>query len=81
MWTLFFAGNDFAPKTMIDDMPVQDYLQSHFLGAMSKVAETLKDSPNVLGFDILNEPSVGFVGVQDVRDIGPVRVLLFLFSA
>ena len=73
MWTLFFAGNDFAPKTMVDDMPVQEYLQSHFLGAMSQVADTLKDLPNVLGFDILNEPSVGFVGVQDVRDISPVR--------
>jgi len=71
MWTLFFAGNDFAPKTMIDGVPVQDYLQSHFLGAMAQVASTLKDSPNVIGFDILNEPSVGFVGFQDVRDIGP----------
>lgn len=71
MWTLFFAGSDFAPKTMIDGLPVQEYLQSHFLGAMAQVAEALKDSPNVIGFDILNEPSVGFVGVQDVRDIGP----------
>lgn len=72
MWTLFFAGNDFAPKTHIDGVPVQEYLQSHFLAMMGKVAETLKDESNVVGFDILNEPSVGFVGVQDVRDIGPV---------
>ena len=76
MWTLFFAGNDFAPNTLIDGVPVQEYLQSHYLGAMSKVAETLKDEPSVLGFDILNEPSVGFVGIQDVRDIGPVSAFL-----
>jgi len=72
MWTLFFAGNDFAPKTFIDGLPVQEFLQSHLLAAMSKVAETLRNERNVLGFDILNEPSVGFVGVKDVRDIGPV---------
>ena len=71
MWTLFFAGNDFAPATKIEDEPVQDYLQRHFYGTLSKLAEKLKDEPNVVGFDILNEPSVGFVGVQDVRDIGP----------
>lgn len=71
MWTLFFAGNDFAPKTKIDNEPVQEYLQRHFFGTLSKLAETLKDEPNVVGFDVLNEPSVGFVGVEDVRDIGP----------
>ena len=71
MWTLFFAGNDFAPATQIDGEPVQDYLQRHFVATMSKVAETLKEEPNVIGFDILNEPSVGFVGVRDCRDIGP----------
>jgi len=71
MWTLFFAGNDFAPKTIIDGEPVQQYLQGHFCAAMAKVAETLVNEPNVVGFDILNEPSVGFVGVQDARDIGP----------
>jgi hypothetical protein len=71
MWTLFFAGNDFAPATTIDGENVQDWLQGHFIATMAKVAETLKDEPNVVGFDILNEPSVGFVGVKDVRDIGP----------
>lgn len=70
MWTLFFAGNDFAPRTLIDGVPVQEYLQSHFLGAMQQVAIALKDCDNVVGFDILNEPSVGFVGVEDIRDIG-----------
>jgi hypothetical protein len=71
MWTLFFAGNDFAPNTLIGTEPVQSYLQRHFIAAIGKVAEKLKDEPNVVGFDILNEPSVGFVGVDDVRDIGP----------
>ena len=71
MWTLFFAGNDFAPQTFIDGEPVQEYLQSHFVNALAVVAQAVKDEPAVVGFDILNEPSVGFVGVHDVRDIGP----------
>lgn len=71
MWTLFFAGNDFAPKTLIDGVPVQQYLQDHFIATMTKVVEALRNEPNVVGVDILNEPSVGFVGVKDARDIGP----------
>lgn len=71
MWTLFFAGDDFAPNTLIDGEPVQQYLQSHFCAALGKVAEVLRNESNVVGFDILNEPSVGFVGVRDARDIGP----------
>mmetsp|Transcript_1254 Transcript_1254/g.3066 ORF Transcript_1254/g.3066 Transcript_1254/m.3066 type:complete len:825 (+) Transcript_1254:617-3091(+) len=69
MWTLFFAGNDFAPKTMVDGEPVQEYLQSRFAAAVAKVAETLKDARNVVGFDILNEPSNGYVGIKDATDI------------
>jgi len=35
MFTLFFAGDRFAPKTKIDGVPAQEFLQSHFLGAMA----------------------------------------------
>jgi hypothetical protein len=62
MWTLFWAGNDLAPETKVDGEPVQDWLQGHYFKAMAKVAETLKNEPNVLGFDSLNEPSPGWVG-------------------
>ena len=31
IFTLFFAGNDFAPVTKIDGIPVQDYLQNHYI--------------------------------------------------
>jgi len=68
MFTLFFAGNDFAPKTFVDGVPVQEYLQSHFANAMKEVAKVLKDEQNVLGFDTLNEPSNGYVGLDDLRN-------------
>ena len=71
MWTLFFAGNDFAPETKVDGEPVQGWLQRHYCDMLSKVAEAVKEEPNVLGFDILNEPSVGFIGTKDATDISP----------
>jgi len=62
MWTLFFAGNDFAPDFLIDGVKAQDYLQGHFIKCQVEVAKRLKKMPHVLGFDIINEPNMGFVG-------------------
>lgn len=66
MFTLFFAGNTFAPKTKVGDVPIQDYLQSHYFNAMKRVAAKLKGLPHVLGYDTLNEPSAGWIGWQDL---------------
>jgi hypothetical protein len=65
MFTLFFAGNDLAPKTKIDGQSAQEYLQSHFLAAVQQVASRLKDSANVVGYDAFNEVSSGWIGVPD----------------
>ncbi|MBK9123793.1 MAG: cellulase family glycosylhydrolase [Chloroflexi bacterium] len=66
MFTLFFGGNDFAPATQVDGVPVQEYLQGHYIDAVKQVAERLKDLPNVVGYDSLNEPGPGYLGIQDV---------------
>lgn len=62
MWTLFFAGADFAPGLEIDGRNAQDYLQGHYMGAMREIARRVKDMPHVLGFDTLNEPGSGWIG-------------------
>ena len=67
MFTLFFGGNDFAPATKIDGVPVQEYLQSHYINAIKQVALRLKDLPNVVGYDSLNEPGGGFIGSKDLN--------------
>ncbi|PWB51605.1 MAG: glycosyl hydrolase family 35 [Anaerolineales bacterium] len=69
MFTLFFAGNDFAPQTMIEGEPAQEYLQRHYIDAISQVAVRVKDQPNVLGYDSLNEPSSGFIGWKDLNSL------------
>lgn len=66
MFTLFFAGNRFAPDFKIAGLPVQDYLQDAFLGAMRQVALRLKDMPHVIGYGPLNEPGKGFIGLSSM---------------
>lgn len=69
MFTLFFAGNDFAPQLKVDGVPIQEYLQSHYIGAVRQVALKFRDLPNVIGYDTLNEPANGFIGEKDMRSI------------
>ncbi len=62
IWTLFFAGEDFAPTAMVDGVNVGRFLRDHYLGAMRAVADRLVDMDHVIGFDTLNEPSTGYIG-------------------
>ena len=73
MFTLFFGGNDFAPHSRIDSMNMQDYLQSHYINAIKQVALKLKGLPNVIGFDVLNEPSAGYIGMRDLNAYGLLK--------
>ena len=66
MFTLFFAGNTFAPNCMIEGISAQDYLQEHYIAAMYHVARRLKDCENIIGFGIMNEPDKGYIGIQNL---------------
>jgi hypothetical protein len=70
MFTLFFGGDDFAPRTMVDGEPVQEFLQRHYIDAIKQVALRLKDFPHVVGYDTMNEPSAGFIGWSDLNATG-----------
>ncbi len=63
MWTLFFAGKDFATNFKIDGENVQHYMQKHYFNCLNEVGRRIKDLPNVMGFDSLNEPSSGWIGI------------------
>ncbi len=67
MFTLFFGGNDFAPQTKVAGEPIQDYLQNHYIAAITHLAERLRDLDNVIGYDTFNEPMPGFIGWKDLR--------------
>ncbi|ORY84505.1 glycoside hydrolase superfamily [Protomyces lactucae-debilis] len=71
MFTLFFAGRHFAPNAILDDQNIQDYLQNHFISAMQHVARRIVDAGDlagnvVIGWESLNEPNRGLVGLPDL---------------
>lgn len=73
MFTLFFGGDDFAPELKVAGEPIQGFLQRHYLAAMQQVALRLHDMPHVVGYDVMNEPMAGFIGLRDLsRPAGPL---------
>ncbi len=69
MFTVFFAGNDFAPGILAGGEPIQNYLQRHYFEAIAQVAHRLTRYANVIGFGSMNEPGEGFIGLAEVSTI------------
>jgi len=67
MFTLFFGGKDFAPMSLIDGENTGEFLQRHYINALVMLANTVKNLPNVVGFDTMNEPVEGYIGVEDLN--------------
>jgi hypothetical protein len=75
MFTLFFGGNDFAPKRKISGVPVQEFLQSHYIAAIKHLAERLKGLTNVVGYGSLNEPQCGYIEFKDLSGLKDMRFI------
>jgi hypothetical protein len=39
MFTLFFGGEDFAPKAMYEGVPMQQYLQNHYFNCYAHLSK------------------------------------------
>lgn len=52
----FFAGKTLYPNYLVDGKNVQDYLQDSFANAWLQIVKRVKSYPNVLGYDLINEP-------------------------
>ncbi len=80
MFTLFFAGRDFAPKCIIDGVNIQDYLQGHFIKACAYLAKRIHEAGDVendvvFGWESLNEPNKGMIGYEDISVIPKEQAL------
>ncbi|KAF7760819.1 CAZyme family GH5 [Agaricus bisporus var. burnettii] len=79
LFTLFFAGRTFAPNCIIDDMNIQDYLQSHYISAFGELADRIRQADEeegtglrdacIIGWDTLNEPAEGLVSWDDLNKL------------
>ncbi|CBQ67652.1 conserved hypothetical protein [Sporisorium reilianum SRZ2] len=71
---LFFAGKHFAPRCIIDGVNIQDWLQSHFLGACRQLLQRIVDAGDlvdgcVIGWDSVNEPNQTYIGLDRISSI------------
>jgi hypothetical protein len=73
MFTLFWAGERFAPHFQVADeidtgskVNIQTYLQTHYINAMAELLKHLRGLDNVVGIGTMNEPSPGYINVDDV---------------
>ncbi|KAJ5894921.1 hypothetical protein N7495_006612 [Penicillium taxi] len=71
IFTLFWAGRDFAPKAIIDGVNIQDYLQSHFIESCKHLAQKIHEAGDlehdvIIGWETMNEPHRGLIGFQDI---------------
>ncbi|KAH8880335.1 glycoside hydrolase [Thozetella sp. PMI_491] len=80
MFTLFFAGKDFAPRCILDGINIQDYLQGHFIRACAHLARRIHEAGDiendvVFGWESMNEPNKGMVGYEDISVIPKEQAL------
>lgn len=77
MFTLFFAGEVFAPHAMIGDENMGAYLRRHYIDCFCTVLEHVKDIKGIVGIDVMNEPHHGFIGLDTLEHFDE-NVLLHL---
>ncbi|WWC90036.1 uncharacterized protein L201_004966 [Kwoniella dendrophila CBS 6074] len=75
-FTMFWASNKFAPKCKIDGIPASDWIQRHFIAAYGHLADRLRDARDILddcliGWDSMNEPQEGLIGIPDLNECPP----------
>ena len=60
-YACLLAGNQAFPTLQVDGQPIQDYLQEAYANSWAKVAEAVRGLPNVMGYDLMNEPGSNFL--------------------
>jgi hypothetical protein len=67
LFSLFFAGNTYAPGLTIEGQSVQDWLQGHYIAAFRHCYRRLKNCAAIAGWGAMNEPHYGFIGHENLE--------------
>ncbi|KAG0054957.1 hypothetical protein BGZ83_009941 [Gryganskiella cystojenkinii] len=67
MFTLFWAGDTFAPNKMYQGEPIQQFLQNRYLECYQHLARRLSHLDAVIGFEVMNEPHPGYIGLKNLK--------------
>ncbi|KAG0280861.1 hypothetical protein BGZ95_008288 [Linnemannia exigua] len=67
MFTLFWAGDTFAPNKMYQGEPIQQFLQNRYLECYHHLATRLSQLDAVVGFEVMNEPHPGYIGLKNLK--------------
>ncbi|SCV69416.1 BQ2448_2436 [Microbotryum intermedium] len=80
LFTLWGAGRDYAPKCIINGVNIQDFLHEHYFNAIRQLGRAIADAGDlldecVIGWDSLNEPNAGYIGIDDITQHGKESIL------
>ena len=68
MFSLFWAGDRVAPGFSYAGQSVQSYLQEAYRRAWLELAAVTADLPHVIGADLMNEPGLGYLGIENLNE-------------
>jgi hypothetical protein len=74
-YACMLAGDVAFPGLMVGDKNVMDFLQDEYAAAWARVAERVADLPNVMGYDLMNEPGGNFLVLTAVAGIVKVGAI------
>ncbi|KAG0199519.1 hypothetical protein BGX28_007240 [Mortierella sp. GBA30] len=67
MFTLFWAGDTFAPNKMYQGEPIQQFLQNRYVECYQHLARRLSHLDAIVGYEVMNEPHPGYVGLKNMK--------------
>ena len=68
-YACLFAGDKVFPSLKMGSQNIKDYLQEAYAASWVQVAKQVKDLPNVIGYDIMNEPGGNFITLSAVAAV------------
>ncbi|KAI9101783.1 glycoside hydrolase superfamily [Phlyctochytrium arcticum] len=75
MFTVFFGGEIFAPNAKYLGEHPQEFLQRHFCACYQHLARRLRHLDIVIGFEVMNEPHYGYIGLKSIHHFDPMKDL------